>query len=385
MYVRRALPYRTLRESIVSATRRRRKADREEFWALTDVDIEASDGEVVGVIGPNGAGKTTLLRILARITYPTTGSARVRGRVGSILEVGTTFHPELTGRENVFLNGSILGMDRFEIRRRLDAIVEFAGLSPAIDLPLKRYSTGMTLRLGFAIVANLDADVLLVDEILAVADSEFQRRCLDHLSSSRGLGKTVVFVSHDLDAVEKLCNSAIWLSDGTVRERGAVKSVIDGYLNSIPDRDTVSLPAANGIKVTRLALRDPSGNERRVFLRSQPFDIELQFEMRDEIRSLDIGLSIVDERGTVVVSELWSDVEGDRRAPAGVVEARIRIPPILNVGSYSVGVYFGTGYEDLIDASELVRFRLEGPLTDRPNRVVRLAVPWTVEGRPIDP
>ena len=193
---------------------------RETFWALKDISFEVKDGEVLGIIGRNGAGKSTLLKILSRITKPTTGSADVYGRVGSLLEVGTGFHPELTGRENIFLNGAILGMTRREIQRRFDEIVAFAEVEQFLDTPVKRYSSGMYMRLAFAVAAHLEPEILVVDEVLAVGDAAFQKKCLGKMSDVAHSGRTVLFVSHNLAAVERICDTAVFLQNGRIAATG---------------------------------------------------------------------------------------------------------------------------------------------------------------------
>lgn len=210
----------------------RRAAPPEEFWALRDVDFEITEGEAVGIIGGNGAGKSTLLKILSRITPPTLGRASVRGRLSSLLEVGTGFHPELTGRENVFLNGAILGMRKAEVERKFDEIVAFSGVEKFIDTPVKRYSSGMYVRLAFAVAAHLEPDVLIIDEVLAVGDADFQKRCLGKMNDVASEGRTVIFVSHNMAAVQKLCSRAIWMRGGQVATSGDPTSVIGAYLEA---------------------------------------------------------------------------------------------------------------------------------------------------------
>ena len=205
----------------------------ERFWALKDISFEVQPGEVVGVIGRNGAGKTTLLKILSRITEPTRGKATIRGRVASLLEVGTGFHPELTGRENIYLNGVILGMSRREVQRKFDEIVEFAEVEKFLDTPVKRYSSGMYVRLAFAVAAHVDPDVLLVDEVLAVGDIGFQEKCIGKLESISSSGRTVLFVSHNMDNVRRLCTRGIWMDAGSVRWCGAINEPIDRYFGMI--------------------------------------------------------------------------------------------------------------------------------------------------------
>ncbi len=228
--------YGTLRDSLVRTaarlTGREEPPERQEIWALRDVSFNVREGEVLGLIGRNGAGKSTLLKILTRITAPTTGRAVIRGRVGSLLEVGTGFNPELTGRENVFLNGSILGMKRREIHRKLPDIVDFAGIDKFIDTPVKRYSSGMYVRLAFSVAAHLEPEILLVDEVLAVGDAEFQQRCLGRMEDFSGTGRTVLFVSHNMQTINQLCNRVIWLDEGRIAEDGEPSRVVTNYLQS---------------------------------------------------------------------------------------------------------------------------------------------------------
>src|SRR5882724_146484 len=232
--------YSTLRESLVETLRaplnrlrRNGASDDETIWALKDLNFEVMEGEVVGIIGRNGAGKTTLLKILSRITEPTTGRAELYGRVGSLLEVGTGFHPELTGRENVFLNGAILGMKKTEIESKFDEIVSFAEIEKFLDTPVKRYSSGMYVRLAFAVAAYLDSEILIVDEVLAVGDAEFQKKSLGKLGEvSKGEGRTILFVSHNMAAIQKLCTSGIFMKNGMIFNRGSINDVINDYLRS---------------------------------------------------------------------------------------------------------------------------------------------------------
>ncbi|MBS0230943.1 MAG: ABC transporter ATP-binding protein [Proteobacteria bacterium] len=236
--------------------RLRRASGREEYWALKDVNFEVAEGEAIGIIGNNGAGKSTLLKVLSRITPPTTGRASVRGRLSSLLEVGTGFHPELTGRENVFLNGAILGMRKHEVQRKFDEIVAFSGVEKFIDTPVKRYSSGMYVRLAFAVAAHLEPDVLIIDEVLAVGDADFQKRCLGKMNDVARQGRTVLFVSHNMAAVQKLCTRAIWMRDGSVAMAGATESVITEYLDSGSRRLADGASLAPGV----LYAHDPDGS-----------------------------------------------------------------------------------------------------------------------------
>src|SRR5580698_9547488 len=216
--------------------KRYRVGERERYFALRDVSLEVKQGEVVGLIGRNGAGKTTLLKLLARITRPTEGFAEIHGRVGSLLEVGTGFHPELTGRENVYLSGAVLGMRKSEIQQKFDAIVDFAGVDRFIDTPLKHFSTGMQMRLAFAVAAHLEPEILLVDEVLAVGDLQFQKKCLGKMGEVAKQGRTVIFVSHQMNQIRRLCESCIWLDGGMVRKSGTVEDALESYETSFVER-----------------------------------------------------------------------------------------------------------------------------------------------------
>ncbi|MBW3597189.1 MAG: ABC transporter ATP-binding protein, partial [Planctomycetes bacterium] len=234
--------YRTLRETLSGALRaplRRRRDSVRDFWALNEVSFGIPPGEAVGIVGRNGAGKSTLLKIISRITAPTTGEVLLRGRVGSLLEVGTGFHQELTGRENIFLNGAILGMSRREIQRRFEEIVEFSGVAPFLDTPVKRFSSGMYVRLAFAVAAHLDVEILLIDEVLAVGDVEFQRRCLQRMETAARSGRTVLFVSHNLAAVQAFCRRCVLLKEGRVEFIGEAEEAIDRYLKGLETEQTV--------------------------------------------------------------------------------------------------------------------------------------------------
>src|SRR5205814_130693 len=222
----------SLPRRLVARLRRTGKSTSETFWALKDVSFEIEKGEVVGIIGPNGAGKSTLLKILTRITKPTSGAADIYGRVGALLEVGTGFHPDLTGRENVFMNGAILGMSRTEIKSKFDEIVAFAEIEKFLDTPVKRYSSGMYVRLAFAVAAHLEPEILLVDEVLAVGDAEFQRRCLGRMEDFGRSGRTVLFVSHNMQALARLCERTILLSYGAIERDGRSPDVVAHYLQS---------------------------------------------------------------------------------------------------------------------------------------------------------
>jgi ABC-2 type transport system ATP-binding protein/lipopolysaccharide transport system ATP-binding protein len=377
----------TLRDALLARRDRllRRGAEEasRELWSLRDVSLRVQEGETVGLIGRNGAGKSTLLKIITRITEPTSGVSRTRGRVGALLEVGTGFHPELTGRENVYLNGAILGMSRRTVDRRFDEIAEFAGVERFLDTPVKRYSSGMYLRLAFAVAAHLDSDVLAIDEVLAVGDAEFQQKCLTKMQSLRGEGRTVVFVSHDLDAVAWLCRTAVWLDRGEVRAHGPTEAVVREYLTSGTSLSgTRALPEdpRHPASVVEARVLDAAGRPAAVLKRDEPVTIEVRFVVRERVRNLDLTAFVVNLRGVKVLEEAWSDATPiEQRGAPGEYLARLVVPPLLMPDEYVVGLWFGTIYDAMFYSDDVLRFRLDGGTQNRPQRVVRLDLPWQVD------
>ena len=300
-----------LREKIVELIKHpfgRSATEAESIWALRDVSFEVDEGEVVGIIGRNGAGKSTLLKILSKITYPTSGKVKVKGRVASLLEVGTGFHEELTGRENVYLNGSILGMRKREVDERLDAIVAFSGVEQFIDTPIKRYSSGMRLRLGFAVAAHLEPDVLIVDEVLAVGDAGFQKKCIAAMEGLRKGGRTVLFVSHNLAAVENLCTRGIWIDAGKIRMDGGVKDAIKGYMGSFVDErvsgsdlsGTENRLGTGEIRYTRLEYLGPDGTPCGMTRSGDALVLRFHFHADKPIRDPSFGFRLYTEMGTLI-------------------------------------------------------------------------------------
>lgn len=279
--------------------------------ALDDVSFSIQEGEVVGVIGANGAGKSTLLKMLSRISYPSTGRIVTRGRVGSLLEVGTGFHEELTGRDNIFLNGAILGMKRIEILEKIDEIIAFSGVEKFIDTPIKRYSSGMKLRLGFAVAAHLETEILVVDEVLAVGDAEFQKKCIDKMEDLRSSGRTVVFVSHDMSAIETLCPRTIWIDKGKVRLDGESKKVIREYLASFNKIESSSQDLAgfaNRIgtgeaQFTRIDILDDTGAPKNYIRSGDSVKIRYRYHAYEPVLHPHFGMEIRTELG-VLVTEL---------------------------------------------------------------------------------
>jgi homopolymeric O-antigen transport system ATP-binding protein len=342
--------YGTLRDSLSSAAARvvgrEEKREVEEIWALQDVSFTVRDGEALGLIGRNGAGKSTLLKILTRITTPTSGRAVIRGRVGSLLEVGTGFNPELTGRENVFLNGSILGMKRREIQRKLNQIIEFSGVEKFIDTPVKRYSSGMGVRLAFSVAAHLEPEVLLVDEVLAVGDAEFQQRCLGRMEDLSGTGRTVVFVSHNMQAINQLCDRAIWLEGGRLMEDGEPSEVITHYLHSTwGSGSRVSWPddeSAPGDDLTRL-LSVRAIDEDGVMIDTidvrRPAGVEIHYRVLRDGPPVFAKIKVHDRQGDIAFNALDIGPHWEESSTPGVFVTTAWIPPnLLNEGTASIDV-----------------------------------------------
>ncbi len=307
----------------------------ENLWALRDVSFSVSQGEAVGIIGPNGAGKTTLLKILAGITEPSSGEARTRGGVGALLDVGTGLHPELTGRENVFLMGSVLGMRRAEVRRRFDEIVSFAGVEQFLDTPVKRYSSGMRMRLAFATAAHIEPPIMVVDEVLAVGDAAFRERCLGKMSEVGRHGRTVLYVSHDLGSITRLCPRAIWLEKGQIRADGPAPEIVSSYLDrgvaatlSAEFADDDELPCA----LTSVAIRDLHGELLSRPRRDQPFVVDLGIRVRAPTPGLDLAIWLLNETGARVIDEDWSDAERDTSLcqEPGDYRVAVSVPPVAS-------------------------------------------------------
>jgi ABC-2 type transport system ATP-binding protein/lipopolysaccharide transport system ATP-binding protein len=377
----------TLREAM---TRRWRSSPRrsELPWALRDVTLDVDDGACLGVIGRNGSGKTTLLKLLAGITEPTEGKARVREPIGALLEVGTGFHPELTGRENIYFNGAVLGMTRRSIDQSFDEIVDFADVGEALDLPLKHFSTGMALRLAFAVAAMLPSRVLLVDEVLAVGDLEFQRRCLDRLEETARGRRTVVFVSHDLNAVNRLCTDTLWLDRGHVAAHGPTTTVVSEYLAATADSSMVSeLGIVSGaVQLSSAAVVDERGHPVAAVLRGRPFRIEVRFTLLEPVSGFDLAIYLERDGRIRVFDELMSESSAERPRTPGRYVAAIDVPGVFNVGEYHIGVWAGTSvgasFDEILDAPAITRFRIEGDAAARPARFVELDLPWTIRADP---
>ncbi len=329
--------YKTLRSrisSLASIPLFRKAEPENEFWALRDVSFEVKKGEVVGVIGFNGAGKSTLLKILSRITEPTSGYAQIKGRVGSLLEVGTGFHLELSGRENIYLNGAILGMKRREIDRKFDQIVEFAEVERFIDTPVKHYSSGMHLRLAFSVAAHLEPEILLVDEVLAVGDAVFQKRCLGKMGEVASEGRTVLFVSHNLAAIKELCQTSLVLSKGVIDFRGSVVEGLARYNQTVMggDEQTQDL---NGWQ--RVVILNDEGRVTNELCNDRPFSLEAVLSVRDRLNTSRLFCILNDSVGEQVVHQrVYSDTLIDALEP-GQYKLRVRLPVLwLAPGIYTI-------------------------------------------------
>jgi lipopolysaccharide transport system ATP-binding protein len=333
------------------------------IWALRDVDLEVATGDVVGIVGRNGSGKSTFLKVMSRITEPTEGRVVIHGRISSLLEVGTGFHPELTGRENVYLNGAILGMRKREIDAKFDEIVGFSEVERFIDTPVKRYSSGMAVRLAFAVAAHLEPEILIVDEVLAVGDASFQKRCIGKMSEVADSGRTVLFVSHNLGAVAELCNRAVLLDDGHLIEDGSVGSVLESYARLIGDRGhelmftaDPSLPAA----ILSAEISTGDGLATTSFDLADDIRIAIRFEVRERIHGLQLTVTLARNMVDVTTSfDTDSLTEIPEREP-GLYEAVYRVPAMfLKAGSYTARITAGTPDRLLQDAEAALVFDID--------------------------
>ena len=347
--------YSTIRESLTDWLRRSPKKDIEkidtnDLWALRHLNFEVKQGEVLGIIGRNGAGKSTLLKVLSRVTEPTEGYAEIHGRVGSLLEVGTGFHPELTGRENIFLNGAILGMKRSEIAVKFDEIVDFSEVEQFIDTPVKRYSSGMYLRLAFAVAAHLEPEILVVDEVLAVGDAEFQRKCIGKMSDVAQEGRTVLFVSHNMSAILRLTTDTMVIEKGKMILRAPSAQAVDYYLSQGFSEEgsrqwqADEIPASAGpFRPIELRILNAQGNEANTIRSVEPCIIEMEYEIAEPITGLRVGLYLMSTRGEYIFTSFDTDEPEQYEAmtvrPAGRYISRCTIPAdMLNEGRYVIGV-----------------------------------------------
>jgi lipopolysaccharide transport system ATP-binding protein len=344
------------------------------IWALDGVSFQVARGEVVGILGRNGAGKSTLLKVLSRITEPTAGWADIHGRVGSLLEVGTGFHSELTGRENLYLSGAILGMRRAEIARKFDEIVEFAEVARFIDTPVKRYSSGMYLRLAFAVAAHLEPEILLVDEVLAVGDAAFQKKCLGKMGDVAREGRTVLFVSHNLVAIESLCGRALWLDGGRIVREGPPGAVVSEYVRAAfsPSTERVwsaeEAPHAAGVRLCRTAVRPDGGSPSDPITVRTPLVLELDYWNEDPKAHVSVSMAVYNGQD-LLLFDVCPPLDPDWRehpSPAGLLRTSCHIPgDLLNDGLHRVALVVLRDHEPVIREPEALVFTVQDTADER--------------------
>ncbi len=389
----------SLRDAVAAFFGRGKNDPKTELWALRDVGFEINDGETVGIIGRNGAGKSTLLKVLSRITKPTKGSVEIRGRVGSLLEVGTGFHNELTGRENIYLNGAILGMKRAEIQSKFDEIVAFSEIERFLDTPVKHYSSGMYTRLAFSVAAHLEPEILIVDEVLAVGDIAFQKKCLSKMREVGKTGRTVIFVSHDMQAINRLCSRTLWLNDGQIIEDGETSAVVGSYLHEQLKtgaervwEDEATAPGNDFARLRRIRVRNAAGESIASADIRRPVEIEITFEALHDKKILIPNLHLYNDQGVCLfVSHDWGDEWRKRPRPRGTYVCAMKIPGnFLAEGSVFVTAAVST-YEPfevhfveretivftVIDSLESDTAR--GDYAGRLHGVIRPVLDWTTE------
>jgi lipopolysaccharide transport system ATP-binding protein len=358
-------PYLKIGETNIRET----KGESEYVWALKDINLEVEEGEVLGIIGKNGAGKSTLLKILSKVTAPTTGVVKARGRLASLLEVGTGFHPEMTGRENIFMNGSIMGMTKAEIRKKFDEIVDFAGVERYVDTPVKRYSSGMTVRLGFAIAAHLEPEILVVDEVLAVGDAEFQKKAIGKMQDvSRGEGRTILFVSHNMQAISVLCKNTLTLSNGQLSDYGPANKVIDRYLISEEPKSAEvfwkfeNAPSGNNLKLHSVKVCKQTGEVSYDHKIGAPVTLMLEFWCLKEMKLLP-SFHLYTKNGIMVFPSAPLHIKeiAEKKYQRGLHRCSCEIPAsLLNSGEYSVHAFLSRETDGLayIYITDVVSFNM---------------------------
>jgi lipopolysaccharide transport system ATP-binding protein len=360
--------YFTLRESLMQMFRPGKRAPAEFIWALRNLSFEAMPGDVIGVIGRNGAGKSTLLKIISRITEPTAGQIDLYGRVGSLLEVGTGFHPELSGRENILLNGAILGMHRAEILRKFDEIVAFAEVDKFIDTPVKRYSSGMYLRLAFAVAAFLESEILLVDEVLAVGDATFQKKCLGKMRDVSASGRTVLFVSHNMAAIEGLCNRCLLISDGALAGDGPPHEVVSKYLaaEAVPENAIRDLSRHSGRHgsskpvLRKVSLTSDAGMAASAIRMGEGLTVQIEFDCGNTRLRPNLNLCIRNNYGVpvfTVSTRVQKQYQSADQISAGSITCHLRKLPLLQ-GTYSIDLFFGEEYQNVDMVYDAISFEV---------------------------
>ncbi len=346
---------------------RQEKMQHVDFWSLQDVSFQIAHGEVVGIIGTNGAGKSTLLKILSRITIPTTGRIRIDGRSSSLLEVGTGFHSELTGRENIFLNGAILGMTRAEIVRKFDEIVEFSGIEEFLDTPVKRYSSGMYVRLAFAVAAHLEPEILIVDEVLAVGDMAFQKKCLGKMGSFAKSGRTVLFVSHNIEAVRTLCQRCVWLQNGRVHKDGTADEVVEAYFNNVIGGQAVAPSNPDyGLTIQKVVLRNARGRETYQFRPGENLVVDISYEAQKRIEKPIIALGVLGVNTSCFTANMLLDGHRpDFLEGAGQITCTFKSIPLLPQNYTVKMIVRSANVKDIIiEYKEVASFKVVADLAE---------------------
>ena len=359
------------------------------LWALRNVSFEVKQGEVIGIIGRNGAGKSTLLKILSRITQPTGGRVELQGRVSSLLEVGTGFHPELTGRENIYMNGTILGMTKAEIDRKFDEIVDFSGVEKFIDTPIKFYSSGMGVRLAFSVAAHLEPEILLIDEVLAVGDIEFQEKCIGKMGEVAKLGRTVLFVSHNMGAISELCQVGILFYQGQVASQGKVSHIVAEYLDTLGARhinlESEGVNAATPIRLSYVAAKDKLNNEKATFQTGETVKVYIGYEAKKPLSGVNFAISLT-RNGTDILTSFDTDCSPHYHVyDVGFYEYHISLPTeILKAGRYTVSISIGINRQVIENLKDIINFSLleisentsfKGYSEQRPG-ILRLPLSW---------
>lgn len=348
------------------------KGESDYVWALKDIDFKVEQGDVVGIIGKNGAGKSTLLKILSRVTGPTTGTIKARGRIGSLLEVGTGFHPEMTGRENIFMNGAILGMTHKEIQSKLDAIIDFSGCERYIDTPVKRYSSGMMVRLGFAVAAHLEPEILVVDEVLAVGDAEFQKKAIGKMQDvSKGEGRTVLFVSHNMASVKSLCHSGILLENGKIKYSGNIKDTVDYYIGeggSTENQYFVDLATAPGnemIRIKSLEILPLDGSENITIETGLLFRLRVWCFKENAMLDVSMNVKTLDDIIVFGTGGFFGKI-GEKDSKRGLYTLEFSLPPYyINAGKYHAELWFGENQRYVVYSGLEQNFEVLNTSTDQ--------------------
>ena len=371
---------------IGEANDRSSKGESDYVWSLRDINFEINQGDSVGIIGRNGAGKSTLLKILSQVTQPTTGKIYTKGRIASLLEVGTGFHPEMTGRENIYLNGAILGMRKHEIARKFDEIVAFSGVERYIDTPVKRYSSGMYVRLAFAVAAHLESEILIVDEVLAVGDAEFQKKCLGKMNEvSKGEGRTILFVSHNLDAVKKLCNKGLLLHNGQLIHDGNIDATLDSYLLNYSSNEkqleiNYEEDESKEAQILKVALKDKGGNDVLEYFSNQEIFVHITLKNTLLNQGARLNFSILDKFENVIFINR-KDLDF-----VGVTEWRVQLPSnVLIANQYKIGLALDIPKIKVLDfPSEMINLSIvniaqdEFKYGDTENGIFKMPVQWSL-------